>query len=220
MNERGQCWLPGVTLLLLALSSCIAWRAELELRGGWAGLAWIGYFHWAVPICTFAFFLWVLWVARVRQPFPFAFSLLAFCVAAYLAVDFVFHLYFVSGPSALVTVAFFGSDDFDAGFRRLWILLFAVPLFWALLPLAFCGLCRGFGVPITTRAALSSAVLFVVSWPLAIFVRTFFEQRGAADLIHALKSGFVIPFLVVSLGVPLLRHPAVFCHASPRTTMA
>jgi hypothetical protein len=55
----------------------------------------------------------------------------------------------------------------------------------------------------------------VVSWPLAIFVRSLLEQRGSADLIHALKSGFVIPFLVVSLGLPLLRFP-VLCHASSR----
>lgn len=192
----------------------------MELRSGWASLAWLSYFHWAIPICSFAFLVWVVCVARVRRPLFFASSLLAFSVAAYLAVDFAFTLYFAAGPSGMLTVHFLGGGDLDAGFRRLWILPFAAPLFWALLPLAYCGICRGFGVPITVRAALLSAALFVVSWPLAIFVRSFFEQRGSADLIHALKSGFVVPFLVLSLGLPLLRFPAVLCHASPRTNAA
>lgn len=220
MNEREQSWFPSVTLLLLALCSGVAWRAELELRSGWASLAWLGYFHWAVPICAFAFLVWVVCVARVRRPFAFASCLLVFSVAAYFAVDFVSHLFFAAGPSGMRTVFFLGGGDLDAGFRRLWILPLAVPLFWVLLPLVFCGICRGFGVPITVRAALLSAAFFIVSWPLAIFIRSFFEQRGSADLIHALKSGFLVPFLVVSLGLPLLRLPSVLRHASPRTNAA
>jgi hypothetical protein len=40
---------------------------------------------------------------------------------------------------------------------------------------------------------------------LAIWLLEVVDHRGGADLIHALKSGFVIPLLVVSLGFPLLR---------------
>jgi hypothetical protein len=49
-----------------------------------------------------------------------------------------------------------------------------------------------------------SSVLFVVSWPVAVWLLEVVDHRGGADLIHALKSGFVIPLLVVSLGFPLL----------------
>ena len=65
------------------------------------------------------------------------------------------------------------------------------------------------GAQISIGAALLSAVLFVVSWPLAVFVRSFFEKLGSPNPIHALKSGFVVPFLVVSLGFPMLHFPAV-----------
>jgi len=220
MNERQQSWLPSISLLVLALSAGIAWRAELEFRSGWASLAWIGYFHWAVPICAFAFLLWVVCVARVRRLFSFASTLLVFAIAAYLAVDFAFHLYFAAGPSGMGTVAFLGGGDFEVGFRRLWILPWAAPLLWALPPLVFCAICCCFGVPITIRAALASAALFVLSWPFSIFVRSFFEQRGSPDAIHALKSGFVVPFLIISLGIPLLRFPALLRHDSPRTNAA
>lgn len=86
-----------------------------------------------------------------------------------------------------------------------------VPVFAALfvvwasaVALAFCLLCRLFGAPITLFRTISCVVLFTASWQLAVMVRAPFEHRGGADEIHALKSGFVIPILMISLGLPLL----------------
>lgn len=214
MNHRLHTWLPGITLLLLALASGVAWRAELELRGGWQSLKWIGYFHWAVPVCVLAFIVWVVSCVRVQRPWLFAAVLVWFASISHVALKIALPLYFGGGFYEMHAMTILGFGNFNAGQDRLWILWWGLPLFWFLIPLAFCLFCRVFGAHITIARALASAVLFTVSWPFAIFVRGFFEDRGSPDLIHALKSGFVVPFLVLSLGLPLLR-PATARHRVP-----
>ena len=44
----------------------------------------------------------------------------------------------------------------------------------------------------------------VGAWPLAALARTQFESVGGADCIHALKSGFIVPFLIFALGITFL----------------
>lgn len=203
MNGLNQRWLPGFTLLCLALFSGLAWRAELELRGGWAGLTWVRYFHWAVPCCVLAFLIWAVWVACVQWPSFFALALLVLSTAAYAVLDSAIRVVFF-------TRFLMGDSIVEAHYQRVWMIVLAAPWVWALLPLMFGALCRVFGVWVPIWAMLLSSVLFVLSWPLAIFVREFFDHRGDADLIHALKSGFVVPFLVFSLGLPLLfRRPVM-----------
>ncbi|WP_395733573.1 hypothetical protein [Prosthecobacter sp.] len=194
MSHRFQIWIPCITLLLLALISGVAWRAELELRGGWAGLTWIGYFHWSIPASVFAFLVWVMCVTRVHRPLIFAVSLLVFSMLAFELLKYLIHSCFF--------IRYWSAPDSLLDLRIVRGVIFL--LFWPLLPLAFCALCRGYGVPIKVGPALASAALCSLSWPLASFVRSFIEQRGGQDFIHALKSGFVIPLLILSLGLPLL----------------
>ncbi len=99
MNARIRSWLPTVTLVLIGLLSGIAWRAELECRGGWASLTWIGYFHWAVPLSVLAFLIWVVVVARVRRPLAFALALLLF-VDPFLVVSLGLPLLRFSAPES------------------------------------------------------------------------------------------------------------------------
>ena len=193
--EPRRSWTPAVMLFLLAVSAGIAWRAELEWRGGWAGLTWVGYFHWVVPLFVGLFIAWTTWTTRVRRPTLFVLAQTCLAVAGYSAVSFAVHVMYGR----------------FAGMNTLWI---TIPI-WPLIPLLFCLSCRLFGVPISLGSALCSIALFVASWPVAVFVRGFFEQIGSPDLIHALKSGFVIPLLILSLGLPLLRIPGI---ANPRKT--
>jgi hypothetical protein len=212
MDERLRNWLPSIALLAIALAGGVGWRAELECRGGWAGLAWLGYFHWSVPIFVGAFVLWAAVFASVKNRVAFVVTLTAFSVGAYFITDIALRFFFGGGPSAMITVFNLGGGDFHSGFRRFRILHLAAPVVWPVIPFLFCLLCRLFGAPITISRALCSAVLFTISWPLAVFFRAIFEQRGGSDLIHALKSGFVVPFLIVSLGIPLLHFRLQLSH--------
>lgn len=217
MNERAESWLPVATLIALAALSGVAWRSELEWTSGWHGLVWLGYFHWAVPLAVAGFVAWAACFAPVRRRLLFTTTLAIYAVLGYFVAADALWFFFISGPSASIIAGSVGGGDFDLGVRILEFTRWAAVLAWPLVALGFCLICRAFGAPITFGCALLSGVFFTVSWPLAIFVRSFLESRGSADLIHALKSGFVVPFLVLSLGFPLLRLPAVLFRASPRT---
>lgn len=186
---------PRTTLWFIALLSGIAWRAELELRTGWASLKWIGQFHWAIPAGVLAFILWVFSVTRVQRPWAFAATLLVYSTAGYFIVG------------RLLMTAFghwmpFGDNDqHSMATEKLVSFLLIV-----LVPITFSLLCRLFGVRVRLLPVLASAILFMLSWPLAAYAFYFVEQRGTpGDPIHALKSGYVIPLLILSLGLPLLR---------------
>ena len=73
------------------------------------------------------------------------------------------------------------------------------------MPLTFGLLCRLFGVRVRLLPVLASAILFMLSWPLAAYAFYFVENHGDPDFIHALKSGYVIPLHILSLGLPVLR---------------
>jgi hypothetical protein len=205
MTARG--YASDLVHFILALAAGIGWRLELELRWGWQSLAWINGFHWAVPVSIMLCIGWAVWVGRVRERVVFAAVLVGFAFAVFTAISFAFPLYFAAGPTAVITDVIFGKSG------RL--VRFLVPLLWASVPLMFCWICRFFGAPITIAQSLASALLFVLSWPVAVFVRTFFEQQGSPDTIHALKSGFVIPLLILSLAFPLLRISPTLAFHSP-----
>lgn len=209
---------PSLTLLILALLSGIAWRAELELRGGWASLAWISYFHWAVPACVLAFIVWVLCVTRVQRLRDFAAMLVMFGWLAHAFVDLLIHyslsggpfsgwyFFMLADPLARLAMNFLLSlPRIEGSSQRIAFFTVVIPLCWLLVPVGFSALCRGFGMHITLGPVLFSCAFFVLSWPLAVLLLDLTAHRGGPNLIHALKSGFVIPFLVFSLGLPVLK---------------
>lgn len=205
MNKYVRNRLPDLMLLILAIASGLAWRAELELRSGWAGPAWLFYFHWAVPVCVLGFISWAVWFTQVQHTYWFVTSLLVFAFLSYLAIEMLLGFYLSPTSTCVNSLTFLLFGDLNIHFRWLWIFPWVELFLWILIPLAFCAILRGFGIRVGVSTALTSAGLFVASWPLAIIIRSFFDQRGGSDMIHALKSGFVIPFLVVALGIPLLQ---------------
>jgi hypothetical protein len=185
MKEGIRGWAPFLTLLTLAVAAGVAWRMEVEWRFGWPGLLWTTGHYGIVPVAVALFIAWVVWVTPVRNRPGFIGVLVVYALPATLVADLALHAEFGRfGPSSLLAL-----------------------MVWLMIPLSFCLICRLFGAPITALRVVGAAVLFAASWPVAAFVRGFFEDRGGSDFIHALKSGFVIPFLVISLGLPLLALP-------------
>jgi|GEM_PF-2382368 len=224
-SQRRSAW-PLTSLLLLALACGVGWRLELEWRTGWASLEWINVFHWAIPVGLAGFIAWTLAVTRVRRPALFAAALLGFASVGYVLLDFIARFFFQGGVAFLFIVlldripggrSLLSNPQFTASPGGLLFGIYGfMGSFWILFPLVFCLLCRAFGFSIRWPLIVFSCVLFVLSWPAAVYLRSFIETIGSDDLIHALKSGFVIPFLVVSLGLPiLLARPAATAPAAP-----
>lgn len=189
---------PRITLWIIALLAGIGWRAELELRTGWASLDWISQFHWAVPAGVLAFILWVLSVTRVKSPAAFAAALLLYSIAGHVVVESLLKAAF--GRWIIL------SDDAETSLvRQMYTQKLTYFLLLILVPFTFSLLCRLFGVRVRILPVLVSAVLFMLSWLIAAYGFFYLEGHGDADLIHALKSGYIIPILILSLGLPVLR---------------
>lgn len=206
-HQQRRKWAPLILLIILAFAAGVAWRAELELRGGWYSLTWLWYFHWAIPAGILAFIGWVLWVAKVRRPIIFCLAMLVFAITAYVAVEISMRIRFAGGPHGMLMLYNLGGGDFDKGLSRVQILDWVLPILWALLPIAFFGLCWLFGVRVRVWTALVSAIGFPLSWLAGIYLYAAIEG-GESYSLHGLKSGWVIPLLVLCLGLPLLKPSA------------
>ena len=179
-----------ISLIIVALLCGVLWREELELRWGWESLAWGEHFHWAIPFGGLIFMTWVSQMARPARPWKLMAELTLLWAVFYAVLEFIL-------------LRFFSRWLFTFNFHY-YYLGYALPLIWLLLPPSFFVVCRRHGLQTPRRLKWMSLVCFFASWPLAVWLLDVVDHRGGADLIHALKSGFVIPLLVLSLGFPLL----------------
>ena len=171
------------SLAIVALFAAILWRAEVEIRG-WAGLSWISYLHIAVVAGLAVFLTWV-WVVtknltRKRRAAFISVLLLVFLVL-YAPFDFVTRAYFEGHVQTMQL---------------------ALPWVWFLLPVAIFCIYRLF-VKLRWSACLVGCGCFWLSWLIALAVLYVLPEKGTVDLIHTLKTGWIIPPLIFGLGYPL-----------------
>lgn len=175
---------------------------------GWLGRAYVDRIF---PLgCAGGGAMFVAWAAvfaDVRRRWLFAGTLVLLSVPIYWFVDVIMRTTFAGGPMLFAGALMASDGDWDRASRLLEIryyLALAMPLLWPLIPMSLALVAWMFGAKPRWRTVLVAAVLFVLAWPLAVFVRMPVENLGSHDLIHAVKSGFIIPFLFVALGIPLL----------------
>lgn len=180
-----------LTLLATALLAAALWRLEVE-HHGWAGLIWLGYFHLAIPAGALLFALWLHHHTPrpARRPLLAAYALLT--PIAYLAertaLDIIYSRF--PGPPALFLAA----------------LTTTITLFFAY-PLTLWLTARALGVPLRPRDLALALALYAAAFPLTTALLDALGHPGA-DLLHAIKTGAVIPLLVYALGHPFTRLPA------------
>ncbi|MBD3219872.1 hypothetical protein GF314_01400 [bacterium] len=188
-----------VSLIIVAVASAALWRLEVE-HHGWVGLTWIGYEHRAIPVGIALFLGWLAFFCGVRPWWKRALFLVTLVVAAVLLeplVEAALRSHFVYGPMEFLYAVEYGVGTYRALDRWCYALL-------AALPLLLLDIAHRFGVRPSWRRGLAGFGVYVASLPVAILALELTDHVGAADAIHALKSGFVIPMLVVGLGVPFV----------------
>jgi hypothetical protein len=186
-----------LSLVLVGAISAAAWRLEVEYHG-FAGLGWLGYFHWAIPLGAALFAAWAALVADVGGPgrrAALAASLLLAAVPLYAWTRWTLALLFITGPAAFVARASWWGPLLEA--PALVAALAALPV----VPAAALLIVRRFGVRPSWRRLLAAAGSWYAAPILAMALLRITGHPGGSDLIHAIKSGFVVPFLVGALGV-------------------
>ena len=167
-----------------AFASGLGWRAEIELHG-WAGLAWLGWFHWAVPAGLAAFIAIALVVVHNdRGPGRARLTALAVALLAFGAVG---HIWTRQALFALFSRALIFAPHGRA------LVAFGL-LSLALTPLILAGMLAAVRLWPGWRRVLVANVLYVAAVPLA---------SGALDTsaVEAVKRGWPVPLLFLALAV-------------------
>jgi hypothetical protein len=199
MNHFSRQFFQTLALAVVALLTAIIWRVEVELNG-WGGLTWIEYFHWAIPLNVGLFAAWL----GIYSNLPSLKSRLKlvglFLLAApilYWLLEFAFTYFFVAGPSAFIMVLQQGFSSFSLLRRSIFVIYPAILLFFWLVA-------KRFGCRLNWRIYLFSSLFFLCAFPLARLCLRLFEPSITPDAIHAIKSGYLFPFMAIGLGLPFL----------------
>ncbi|WNJ17938.1 hypothetical protein [Pontibacter sp. G13] len=188
---------PTIWLGIIALLSGIMWRVELEYHG-WAGLNWLGYFHWSLVATTGMYMVWAHILLPVTPKRRILLQIAAIVYAAYM------YIWFVSGQHywhSKFARFWFPDSPWDRLYS-LWLNTGATGI--ALLPLGQALILRAFGYKIHIRIAFTAAFGMVLSFVFAMQILTAIDHRGGADMIHAIKSGVILPFWTFCCGMVLL----------------
>lgn len=187
------------SLIAVGLLAAAAWRLEVQWHG-WDGLTWITYFHWAIPLGALLFSGWLYRFAGARRP-----ALLA--VAAFALAGAVFLI-----EINALAVVYSRMPGGEARFTAALVIHLGV---FVAYPLALWWVARGLGAPLRGRRCLAGLALYLAAFPIAIGLLAAVGHAGGADALHAIKSGFVIPWLLVGLGWPFAAPPEEVGGARP-----
>ncbi len=167
---------------------------------GWDGLHWIGRFHASIVLASVV-------VAGLLQSWSPRFQninrIMGIIIGAVLSVPV--HVYFgtagyfsfIIGPSA-TPLLIFGDAGFFLGRCVGAAMFFSLPILGYIagrvlkIDVHLSGVCLGLGV-LMIAALFLPTILGVINHP------------GSPDLIHSIKSGFAIPFLLFSFLAPMTK---------------
>jgi hypothetical protein len=181
---------------VLSLASGILWRAELEIRGGWPGLTWTTYFHYSIPAIIALFLVWGNAFVILHRSARVWFHVVA-TIGAGMLLLLVFQSLMYRYASGLAGMLLYhnSSDVEIAVYRNL--LYFLVPA----TPIALRTLLWVFDQDVSWRYLAASVVAAYLSFPASRWLLHVIPHPGGADYLHALKSGFIFPFLIFSMGI-------------------
>lgn len=196
MSKQKNKW---ISLIIIAILIGLIWRLEVEYYG-WHGLIWISYFHLAIPVGFFIFMSWVNMTIKLNVLNRIYFNVVALIIGVtsfYLLFKSLEYNY-SSGPSGLWLL--FTTPRWEFYFYR--YLPIGITL---LLPISILLNVRLFGYYVSVRYLLLSIIGLVFSIPFSIIVLWVTNHIGGPNIIHAIKSGIVFPFIIISLGLLIVK---------------
>jgi hypothetical protein len=199
INKSPKSILSILTLISFAVASGIVWRQEVELNG-WEGLKWISYFHWAIPIGIILFAIWLAVFSGVvdkQKRLWLGGLFLLSSIPLYIIVSLSFSFFFVTGPSAFSMMGNLGMPLFS-------LLNVSILFIYPSLLLLAWFTAKRFGMRMSWVIYLLSAAVFMGAFPLAIFLVAIAEKGINPDAIHAIKTGYIFPLMMIGLGIPFI----------------
>ena len=183
---------PIYSLIALSLLCGLLWRMEVEWHG-WRSLAWISYFHWAVPVGFGSFLLWAntqLWMTVNQRRW-----------VNLAALTYGVILYYVLGTSLtyIFRPVFMPTSE--------WIYLcwqYSIFITVPFMPVGTYYILYFLGKKAHLKFLVWACFGMMLSVPVSILLLEVSSHKGGANVIHTLKSGVIIPFWIFSNGLIIL----------------
>ncbi len=196
-----------LSLTIIAILSAVVWRIELEAHG-WAGLIWLSYFHWAVPFGVLLFIGWAIYWCAITPQFErvkFGLCLVAGAPVLYWFTISSLTYGYLGGPAGFILFLSRGPIlGYMAGF--------SIFLVWPLIPVINWGVLRIYRPDLSRRTLFLSFTSFLLAIPIGLWTLSilhgYTSPKGGVDFIHTVKSGAIIPWLVIALGLPYMQRKA------------
>ncbi len=183
-------------LTAIGIISALLWRVEIELHG-WAGLDWIGYFHWAIPIGIALFLGWLFMFTPSLSNVKRGALVLATAIISivwFLVIQFVLVYHFNQGSSAFAQLMTTGEKLYQIYKDLIYVVI-------PLTPLLFAAFLFAFGLKSKLSQLALAILIYILACPVSVEILALLHHKGGADALHTIKSGVIIPFLMFGLGV-------------------
>lgn len=183
-----------ITLAITAILIGVIWRLEVAYHG-WEGLIWVEYFHYAVPAGLIIFMIWANLMLKLEHPQRFFLNLigLVFGGSSLYFIEMSLKTTFVGGPTAMFLLMI-----------PTWKLYIMVYGHLVLIPFLVIGsfiFLKLFKQPVSWIKFGISILVMLIAVPASIFLLELIGHKGSHDIIHTLKSGMIIPFIVFAVGL-------------------
>lgn len=198
-------WIPVkhqfLSLGIVSVVCGLIWRAEIEYHG-WAGLIWVSYFHYAVPIGFILFLLWANYTISISGLKRITVNVIAlvYLVLVHISLKSALTYTYMSGPRKflMLIVSDLSENQLLLLHYSSMLLLFLIPIFTYIVQYIFT-------IHMTLNHLALSILGLIVAVPTSLFLLKITGHIGGANLIHSIKSGIIIPFVVFSIGLLFIR---------------
>ena len=193
-------WLPLISLCLVGLVGGAVWRIEVEYHG-WAGLTWLKYFHWALPINAGLYFIWLVLfcgIYPIRKRLAFLIGTVAFMFIILEWAQYAIYFHYLAGPTAILYLG----DGMEGLASRRMLIYYLYPS----VPVFVCLIAYLYGLHLRWWHWVLTPLVVLAAFPVALGVwcgNPFaFGNYNAA--VHTFKTGYIIPLLIIGLGIPFI----------------
>ncbi len=189
------------TLAFAAILIGVLWRLELE-HLGWEGLTWVSYYHYAVPAGLLLFIVWAnlsLNISLKKRIWLNGIGLF-FGMISFYFIEMSLRATFIGGPSAMFLMEL-----------PTWKLLLLVNGHLVLLPFLVIGsfiVLKLFKLNVSWVRLGIAIIIMIGAAPVSIWLLGLIGHQGSHDVIHTLKSGIIIPFIVFAVGLVFVEKSA------------
>jgi len=186
------------SLLILAILCGTIWRIEVEYYG-WTGLKWITYFHFAIPIGFGLFLLWAncFFDLTISQRILINLTAILFGILLYFGLAISLTYLFNTGPSAFLMEM--QTPEWKSTLYR-----YSIFILIPLIPIVTYFILRIFRIRKSLKNLLYGIIGVIVSVPISVILLELLNHKGGQDYIHLVKSGFIIPLWVISIGLIII----------------